>query len=149
MLPSKEKIEEIIKELQKIMRLQDWDIETEIVDNFYMVKKWPEKDMQEYVRGYHDTDLRHQLSIIRLNKDHPSMAEGWYQTLVHELFHVFLMRFVDTADYALRYLNEDGLKEIAHESFNLEHENTVARLTRIFVSLYPVTNFIKEDENVT
>lgn len=125
MTPSKEKLEEIIKELAKIMRIQDWDIELKYLSAIEMYKETGDiETIADCTR-----DRPHLLATIRYSYEADKTGEvvgGWYHTLVHEMFHIV----IDGFDF--------------DESDKLEKEKLVNNLTRIFTSLYPSTNFIKE-----
>jgi len=126
MVPNKEKLEEIIRSLQVIMRIQDWDIEFEYLSAVEMYNA--AGDITTIASC--ERDRAHLLALIRFNYEGDKTGDvvgGWYHTIVHEMFHIV----VDVFDES--------------DTSNLQKEKLINNLTRIFVSLYPVTNFIKEE----
>jgi len=135
-MPTKEQIEQITKELQKIMRIQDWDITPEIVNSREMdgIVKY------DYVPGGYCHKNRHfKTADIYLNKEHTD--NDWYYVLVHELYHVV---FEDSDNFwdneVERAIEEDRLSEL-NKKHDFYVERLICDLTRQFVSLYPVSNF--------
>jgi hypothetical protein len=141
MLPSKEKIEEIIKGHQKIMRLQDWTIELYLV-NQYEMKDTMKADHFDHI-GSCKRFPNQRLAHIRLNIDHSKIDDCWYDTVVHEMLHIYTCVL---EDIAANCMDRD---DYSYKHFEYETEGVNIAFERIFVSLYPVTNFIKEVENVT
>jgi hypothetical protein len=137
MIPDKVKLEEIIKELQKIMRIQDWDIDIEVVSRIEMngLEKHFKTDGE--CDGINDINRSYKTShIYIIDKE-----EDWYWNLIHELIHLVND---ELCDYTSQILDEKTLKEYE----GMEDRN-IQRHTKIFCKIYPVTNFIKEAENVT
>jgi Zn-dependent peptidase ImmA (M78 family) len=130
-MPDIEKLKEIIKELQKIMRIQDWNIGIELVSGYEMTKQGGELDDE----GLAYRDIRHNKAIIYLNKE--LVTDGWYYVIVHEMLHIQSTMIKFTAD---------SYFEHEHDYFNTVYEQYNDNLSRMFISLYPVTNFIKEDK---
>lgn len=125
-MPTKEQIEAIIKELQKIMRIQDWDIELKLLTGLEMAKQ---NDDELDVDGDCYRDLNHNRAIISINKE---ICNDWYYTLVHELLHIQSTLLHVTAN---AYMGEK------HSYFTVIYENFNDTVTRMFISLCPVTNF--------
>lgn len=140
MIPSKEKIEEIIKELQKIMRLQDWDIEIRYLNGLDFVNK-------------HDTDAVMIASInetinrafIDVSYERKDISKDWYHGIVHELFHILLNRYEEWKGPILGFLNE-STADAYKERYRIIDESITDKLAGVFETVYPVTNFIKEGE---
>jgi len=144
LLPPKEKLEEIVKSLAKIMRIQDWDIEIKVLTSQEMKKETGEWDN----RGEAYRNLRYKYAIIRLNEHGIDMNEDWYHVLLHEMKHIQTTEFIYTF-----YQNLDSLtipessKKLFIDQTTDYYEQWMNVCAREFAVLYPVTNFIKEDNN--
>jgi len=129
MMPAKEQIEQIIKELQQIMRICDWDIELNYLSAVEMYKKTDDiHTIANCVRS-----RAHHLATINFCYEANKTGEvvgGWYNTIVHEMFHIF----IDGFDYAANL-------EFDHGDYSLPKERLICDISRMFVSLYPVSNF--------
>lgn len=142
MLPSQMRLEQIKNDLQKIMRIQDWDITIEIVNK----REIDSIAKCDYIPGGYCHRNRHfKTADIYLNKEHTD--DDWYYVLVHELYHVVLEDMDNFWDNEVkRYVKEEEFGRLDNKhSFFIERLN--CDLTRQFFSLYPVTNFIKEGES--
>ncbi len=129
-MPTKEQIEAIICELQKIMRLQDWDIE---LNYFSAIEMYKKTDVIETIANC-TRSRAHHLATIDFNYEMDKTGEvvgGWYNTLVHEMYHILVDGYDYTADLPK---NDDG-------GISLVKERLVCDLTRVFVTIFPVTNF--------
>jgi hypothetical protein len=132
-MPTKEQIEAIIKELQKIMRIQDWGIGADIVN---------QNEMKGLRRGEtpQGTNLITRClkrCTIYINKDD---TENWYQTLCHELMHVVIDPILWQESHLYQFLPK-RYQEPLDETFMTALEQSVDELSKMFISLYPVTNF--------
>jgi hypothetical protein len=139
MMPSKEKIEEIIKKLQKVLKLKDWDIE------LYLISEYEMKDIMECNHldtiGCCKRYPNRKLAYVRLNVDHSRIDEEWYKTVIHEMLHIHTCVLDDIA----LNITEEGSFERKH--FDYESETLNCTLEKIISELYPVTNFIKEGDS--
>lgn len=128
-MPTKEQIEAIIIELQKIMRLQDWDIELKYLSATEMFRETNDiTTIADCTRS-----RAHHLATIRLNYEADKTGEvvgGWYRTLVHEMYHIM----IDSFDYCVGF--EEG-----NDGVSLAKERLVCDLARTFINIYPVKNF--------
>jgi hypothetical protein len=143
MIPSKEKIKEIIKSLQRILKIQDWDIDFDFCGD---------KKIQELAGDFYyaccERQMRLHKATIYINKDHNGIDE-WYSTLVHELYHIVTQNWHYHAKSLLDYIADETTKSKESEMLANYYEQTIEDLAKGFVSAYPVTNFTKEVENVT
>lgn len=143
MIPDKAKMEDIIKELQKIMRIQDWDIE---------VKMCTASEMQKDTGAFDNLgeafrNMRYKYAMIRLNKQDEENEKDWYHTLIHELKHVQTTEFIYTFEKLIENVPMDeALKKTFKEQSTDYYEQWMNVCAREFVSIYPVTNFIKEGD---
>ena len=112
MIPSKEKVEAIIEELQKIMRIQDWDIE------FRYVSELEAREMSEGDTSISGNCMRKrnsEESIISINVDNQKIKEipdYWYHTLVHEMYHIVTDRFIYEVDEITDLIPDKDLRKI-------------------------------------
>jgi len=77
----------MIIELQDLMRLNDVDIEGEIVSKDHMLVKYGEDSM---VHGYYEIARSINKAFIFINED----CEEWEQTVIHEMVHVVCDQFL-------------------------------------------------------
>lgn len=138
MLPNKFGLNKIVKSLQGLLRIQDWDIEIEYVDQYKMKHLFnvDHLDTSMLCERYR---LRNE-AIIYVNSDHSALDSDWYESIVHELYHIVTGDLSDIAD--------DLIEEIDSPETIMRHkkqyyETTVVRLAKIFCCVYPVTNFDK------
>ncbi len=96
-MPSIEELEKIIKKLQEIMRIQDWDIDIAIINKYEM----KDEAEDEEVYGLSIRHINLKKAKILLNKDH--YPEEWYATLVHELKHI---QSSDMLNEMKKYIND-------------------------------------------
>jgi hypothetical protein len=144
MIPDKSKIEEIIKELQKIMRIQDWDIDLKILSRLEMFDYDGDKDAGGITTDYEERNL----IIIRINKDmEQNEYDSWYHALVHELKHVQSMKYYNRVFENMKFIKDADLRKELKRQQDIFNEALIDKQAAEFVSLYPVTNFIKEGES--
>lgn len=142
MLPSKEKLEEITKELQKIMRIQDWDIELKLCSAEEMQKETGNYgNMGEAYRN-----MRYKYAMIRLNRHDEDTQKEWYSTLIHELKHVQTTEFI----YVFRKIFDnlempDNVRKVYDEQITDLYEQWMNICAREFINLLPETKFISEE----
>jgi hypothetical protein len=139
MLPSKEQIEKIIKALQVIMRIQDWDIK------FKYVSEAEARDI--YGEDCSGGNLRHQdseESQIIINIDNQKIKEEsnyWYHTLIHELYHIVTDRFIYEVDETTALITNEEMRKNLSETIRIRYEELVNKLAKGFVNAYPLDNF--------
>ncbi len=144
MLPSKEKLEEIVRELARIMRVQDWDIEI-VLANKYQIQE--EVGGQENVAGCYRNLMLH-LAKIYLNTDSPEIDE-WYSSIVHEMYHIVTQDWHYQSKALLDFISDETTRENHKNSLDIYYEKTIEMLAKGFVNAYPVTNFIQESESMS
>lgn len=142
MIPNKEKLEKIIKELQRIMRIQDWDIEVLTLTKAEMCLKWGNEGED---LGHYSVNERRNYAEICFGKDAEENQQEWYNTIVHELIHIATIRYRTRQLEMLSHIDEK-IRNIIHENVTEAYESMVDNLTRCFCTIYPETNFIKECE---
>jgi hypothetical protein len=137
MLPSKEKLDTILKKLQEIMRLQDWDITLEIIN----AREMDATAKRNYIPGgYCGRNRHYKTATISINRESDD-ASDWYMVLVHELHHVQMDNLDSYFDnYLIHSVNENERDDIEN-GFNFEIERLNCALTRAFMNAYPVTKF--------
>jgi len=143
LIPEKSKLEEITKELQKIMLIQHWDIELEYVDKYKMKDLFSANNF-DTIMMCERYRLRNEATIY-INSDHLALETQWYESIVHELYHVVTGGMSDITD---DLLDEIGAAEIIRRHKRECNETTVVNLAKIFINVYPATNFIKDSESV-
>lgn len=138
MIPNKSKIEEIIKKLQEIMRIQDWDIILHLCDTAQMAYECE----HPYV-GYCTRFREHKLARVYINTNHnDNSGDGWYSTLVHELCHVVTDDYIFAVDTLCSDMIPKQIEQCVSQNLRIQYERLVQQLTKTFVTVYPVTNFI-------
>lgn len=132
-MPTKEQIEAIIKELQKVLNLRDWTI------SLYLVNQYEMKDIMQASHYDHIgcckrfPDRRD--AQIRLNTDHSRIDDCWYSTVIHEMLHIHTSVLEDI----VTNITDDGDFERNH--FYYEAETLNCSMEKIIASIYPVSNF--------
>ena len=139
-IPDKIKLEEIIKELQKIMRVQDTNIQFEFKNAIEMYKLTNNNETTAQV----NFDRNHNLVRMCMNLE-PDHCEGlgygdWYYEIMHEMYHIVTDEFM----VFIEPLMDGDLEKRFEKAFKEQEEKLVSRLADVFISIYPVTNFIKE-----
>jgi hypothetical protein len=134
-MPTKEQIEAIIRELQRIMRIQDWDISFEYCGD---------RKMQELSGEYNyaccERNIRLRRAEIYINREHDGIGE-WYSTLVHEMYHIVTNDAYYHAMSLLDYVSDENIKNKERNMFKNYNEQMIELLAKGFVNAYPVTNF--------
>jgi hypothetical protein len=135
MIPDKSKIEEIIKELQRILRIQDWDIMFEYCNSRKII---------ELTSGINyaccDGDMKLHKATIYINKDHEGIDE-WYNSLVHELYHLVTRNLEYHMKALLDYIKDETTETKERNCLGIYYEQLVEDLAKGFVNACPVTNF--------
>lgn len=144
MFPEKEKIELILKKLQEIMRLQDWDIKIKCMSTISLSEQYG-KDAK-YVRGDCNRDINHSEATIRLNKEYDiDPEENWfYKTLIHELHHVITSRYEIYVANAVNQITNEQLLSHIGSTMGIEYENITDNFAKLFVSVYPLERCLKD-----
>ena len=143
MLPSKEKLEEVVKSLAKILRVQDWDISVEYVSQYEMKHIFNSDNL--------DTAMmceRHRLrkeAIIHVNIDHTGLEEHWDESIVHELYHIVVADISDMADDLMDEIDSPSIVKRQKMQYV---ETMVVNLAKIFCSVYSVKELVKEGDAV-
>jgi hypothetical protein len=146
MLPPKEKIAAVVKEVQKILRITDIEVFYYHCSDAEMLKHTG--DVKNL--GYFDYNIRRNCVDIFLNADMADNEKEWYDTIVHELYHVVTMPYRNRVLEIFPFVDEKIRGEIRRDNEDY-YEAMVDNLTRIFCKIYPVTNFtcevISDDED--
>jgi hypothetical protein len=138
-MPTKEQIEAIIKELQKILRIQDWNI------SFRFVSEAEARDL--YGEECSGGNLRKRCSAesqIIINADNPRIKDEpdyWYHTLVHELYHIVTDDFIYTVDDIMPHVRDEYVRKELNDTKNVKYEHLVNKLAQGFVNAYPLSYF--------
>ena len=137
MIPDKVKIETIIKELQKMMRIQDTSIQFEFKNAIEMYKHTNDNTTLAQV----DFDRKHSLVRMCMNSE-PDHCDGlgygdWYYEIMHEMYHIVTDEFMTF----IKPLMDGNLEGRFKEVFEEQEERLISRLADIFITTYPVTNF--------
>ena len=146
-MPTKEQIETIIKKLQQIMRIQDWDISIEYISQYEMKHVFESYGL-DTVMMCERNRLRKE-AIIYINIDHLSLETDWYESIVHELYHIVVGGLSDISD---DLMDEINVSETLKRSKIQLNEQLMVQLAKIFTNVYPVTNFdyiLKADESLS
>jgi len=132
-MPTKEQIEQIIKELQKVLSLQDWAI------NLYLVSQYEMKDIMKADHYDHIGCCKRfpnqKNAQISLNIDHSKIEECWYPTVIHEMLHIHTC----VLDDIVMNITDEGSFERKH--FFYESETLNCSIEHIITAIYPVSNF--------
>lgn len=133
-IPTEKELIPIVEKLQKILRIQDWDIEVKILADEEFIKLYGQSE-----QGYNQTTRLLNSSYITINKD---VSDDWYRTLIHELLHLNFDH-LETCENLVYNLNSKQNQEAVDDVFKIALERTVERIAEVITQLYPVTNFIE------
>jgi len=139
LLPSKEKLEEIVKALSKILRIQDWDISLDYISQYEM-KHIFDSDNLDTAMMCERNRLRKE-AVIHVNEDHTGLDEHWDESIVHELYHIVVGDISDMAD---DLMDEVDSPDIVRRQKLQFVESMVVNLAKIFCSVYSVKDLMKE-----
>ena len=139
MLPPKEKLEEIVKSLAKILRIQDWDISVKYISQYEM-KHIFNSDNLDTAMMCERYRLRKE-AVIYVNVDHTKLVDEWEESIVHELYHIVL---ADLSDMADDLMDEADSPTIVRRRKLQAVETMVVNLAKIFCSVYSVKELMKE-----
>jgi len=143
LLPAKEKLEEIVKSLAKIMRIQDWDISVEYISQYEM-KHIFNSDNLDTAMMCERYRLRKEAAIY-INIDHTKLVDEWEESIVHELYHIVL---ADLSDMADDLMDEADSPTIVRRQKLQSVETAVVNLAKIFCSVYSVKELMKEGNEI-
>lgn len=139
MLPPKEKLEEIVKVLAKILHIRDWDITVEYISQYEM-KHIFNSDNLDTAMMCERRRLRKE-AVIHVNEDHSGLDEHWDESIVHELYHIVV---ADISDMADDLMDEMDAPAIMKRQKMQAVETMVVNLAKIFCSVYSVKDLMKE-----
>jgi hypothetical protein len=143
MLPSSEKLDGVIKQLTKIMRIQDWDISLNYINQYEMKHIFNSDNLNTAMMCE-----RHRLreeAIIHVNTDHAELDEHWEESIVHELYHIVIADMSDMADDLMDELDSPSIVRRQKMQYT---ETTVVSLAKIFCSVYSVKELLKEGNEI-
>jgi hypothetical protein len=131
-MPTKEQIEQIIRDLQPILRIADWDISVDIL---------PAKEFKEKT----NSDGQAHNHIVRtLNSSHITInSDGtcdWYTSLLHELVHL-IFDSIEQAGTNACNLTSGNVSKCIDDNYMVAMERTVDRIANIIAKIYPISNF--------
>lgn len=136
-LPPIEEMTRIVHHLQRVLRIQDWDIDVEYVDQYKIEHIMHETDVVACCgRNRHRKE-----ATISINVDHPEIKDGWYEAIAHELYHIVTGELYDLADDLIYELNSP---QITRAQLTRTDELVVNTLAKTFVRIYPL-EFVKEE----
>lgn len=136
MLPTKEQIEAIIRELQKILNIQQWEI------TFYFCDKYKMKDMSSDESNWAacKRNMQRNCAQIYLNTECDGLSD-WYDSIVHEMYHIVTQDWNYHSKALLDYVPEGAAYDKEENMLNIYYESSIDRLAQGFVNAYPVSNF--------
>jgi hypothetical protein len=134
-MPTKEQIEAIIKSLQPILRLTNWEIDFDYCDKYRVKDLTGNEDV-----AVNSWDIKINYSHIHIRTD-SNQTDEWYETLVHELFHLVTSDYRFHASSLLDYVDGDIAHTKESNMLSAYYEQLVENLAKIFCTVYPVTNF--------
>lgn len=139
MLPNEDKLYEITHEVQKLLDIRDWDIRLEYADQ-YKMRCIMNADHYDYAGCCKRHPARKE-AVITINTEHgchTNDSDDWYDTLIHEIYHIVAG---ETQDLFHNVTDDDLQRKL----YDHKVETLVCGLTRTFIRLHPLTNFIKEE----
>jgi hypothetical protein len=134
-MPTKQQIEAIIKELQRILAIPHWEILFDFCDKYKM------KDLTGDGDNWASCNRNMQRNCAHIHLNVDADKEEWYDSIVHELYHVVTQDWCYHSRALLDYVTDDTTHTKEENGLNIYYESTIDRLTRGFVNAYPVSNF--------
>ena len=125
-MPNIEKLNIILKKLQELMHIQDWDIKIKLVNKYEMKEEINDDDAY----GLSIRNINLKKAKILLNIDHH--PEDWYTTLIHELKHV---QSSDMLNEIKKCMNDRQFNNLTY------YEQLIEILAKEFVEIYPESKF--------
>lgn len=137
MLTDKNK-EQILYSLQQVLRIQDWNIEVNLLSNEEYCKKYEldAEDKSNKYCGCSITSKETNQAIIDINMLHKET----YTTLIHELLHVAMNPFQQVAEIQHLYLKPKEATSLENMLISAE-ETVVEKLANVIAQLYPIEVF--------
>ena len=132
---SEYQISVILPKLQKVLRIQDWDIEVVLMNSGDFHTHWQTND-----QGHNEVTRLLNASYISINKTY---SEDNYKTLVHELIHL-VFDHLETCETLIYLLNNKQVQRSVDDVFSVALERTVERIAQIFISVYPLEKLLEE-----
>lgn len=136
-MPTKEQIEAIINELQKILRIQDWDIKLHMKNDEEMDSVCKRNFIPA---GFCIRFREYKLARVYLNYEADQYKEDWYSVLIHEVYHIVFDDFDCFCDNLTDFMREE-LRDELQSDYELQKERLINQLARGFVNAYPASNF--------
>ncbi len=144
MIPERDTLERIIKDLQPKMQIADWDIKLKLLSAGQMAKE--EDDIDTLGSSYRN--MRRNDAIIRINKEdeeHNNNTDEWYVTLLHEMDHIQSTEFIIYSRTLFDLLDvSEEKKKALQKHFDTLYEQLTHKRARTLAAILPVTNFISE-----
>ena len=123
---TEERIDDLIKKWQAILRLRDWDIKPVLVE-----QKWRKSGDIKIDRDNH-------MAAVMIHENVPE--EHLEEVVVHELLHLRLYGMDQLAEHAINIIHgpddSDPKKQFAIGTFFLELELTVEELTKAILTVH-------------
>jgi len=137
MIPAKETLDQIVKKLAEIMRIQDWDIELNLVNKFEM------QDETECRTDVAACSRNRKLKTARIiiNTDAEETETEWYETIIHEMYHIVTDDWHYHTHGLLDFVKDELTRENLDNTHNTYYERTIEILAKGFANAYPVSNF--------
>jgi hypothetical protein len=112
------------KDLQKILKIEDWKVEVQIVDKYGMEEAIEDRT----VLGCCYRNRRSAYARVSLNKDHEEIND-WFSTLLHELYHVVTDDYCTHVDFLFDNFNCDS-KEHTENLVKIYYERLMDNLSK-------------------
>lgn len=145
MLPSKEKLEEIVGKLAKIMRVLDWKIDVSLIGKLEM--KEESGSSNDVACCMRNRKLKY--ALISLNVDHIQIQDDWYNAIIHEMYHIITDDWHYHATGILDFVKDETTNTNLDNTMNVYYERTMEVLASGFVNAYPVENFVNDKDVMT
>jgi hypothetical protein len=148
-VPKLEVLEKIMRHIQGVLRLMDWDIEIDTDTTGGFSRSYGKE--AELTRGDCARDIKNHEAQICINSDFENTGKlgnggkyWWYKTLWHEMLHIFTARYDMYAINAVSHLESQSLIDNVHLNMSMECERVVEGLAKIFITVYPLGTVLKE-----
>lgn len=138
-------IEGMKQELQKVLRIQDWDVKVLLVGNPDIYDEYKHID----VCGDCERDRNYTYAVIQLNLDHRQMqvavdgpqGTGWLYVLIHEMVHIVTDGLIFAAEGGCN-TGFPEVTKVLNGNLEIQNEKLTNQLTKTILSLMDVEAFL-------
>lgn len=135
MAPTINELNIMLASLQKILRIQDWDVEVYLKNN----REMDSICKLDYITsGYCERYRELKQAKIYLNFEDEEYEKDWYFVFMHEIYHIVIDDFDYTVENAVDFITEKIRKDVK-ENVRIQKERLVCNLAKGFINVCSYT----------